>query len=881
MLYDERQDITLAAKAYPTADSWLADVDGRIFRIYDQAYVRWFRCYIREVVGIAQNVVMLGVEPVKGSGEIEYFKLGDINLVFDPFDQDSVEIDASAIGINNQTATTQQQVMSSGDIKRMMAGGTGIPASVFAPPTPQKTTVSATAVKSESASNVDDIDYDHPSEQYRNIDDDFDTIDTNLDNDTTDASHLGIDVKPDVTDDETDTHSDDAKVSAQKTDTAAADIDGAAERNDAVDSKPTDSKSKSTTSQPQPDEHQEAFHASDTVKHDGKHDTDDIPSDLFADLENVPDAETQETIEELRHMMYGDDAESFIFRDIELPDDDDEHMFYDLITGEKQKFHKMPQKTAGKKKASKRKQKNDDNGNITAKMSDDVRRSMESHIAEQQHTDDDADKQMPDDRTDDNDANIDSDVKQQHIDDDMQAAGTARDITMHDETYAVVMDDIDDDDTVNGTQPDDVPIDDNASDAVQNIDDDSKQDGDADTDDSDDDKDSDDKQNGKSPVSKRKSTSNKSTDKTGNIGKKKTTRKKKSETNNADAGNDGSDAASNGNDVKSDANASDAKGSDMSDEKPKRHLLSIDGMFDSLIEDDGYGSDVELDIDEFDLGDEAVSRINEMRDAAMRQVEEERRKAEEKEKEKAQEQSMEDTLRNIASELDIEIPNGVDAKMIVSVLDEMMMRRTAQGDVDAADASNDVEAETAADADADADADIDEATSGKKKRSSGKRSKKNVKKRDGRVERAVVDEDAVNEDSSVDGADADSKTDADQRSDADEITDAYMSMFDEQPTSDAMSVIEKFLKRYDDTVREQELRSKQMQGKVKSDGGSDDIDEVMADIEADIKASEESVKKRKSSKRKRPTSKKYVKTLHIDEESDGDDLMVETNVAAD
>ena len=874
MLYDERQDITLAAKAYPTADSWLADVDGRIFRIYDQAYVRWFRCYIREVVGIAQNVVMLGVEPVKGSGEIEYFKLGDINLVFDPFDQDSVEIDASAIGINNQTATTQQQVMSSGDIKRMMAGGTGIPASVFAPSTPQKTAVPATAVEGNSTTNVDDIDYDHPSEQYRNIDDDFDTIDTNADGDVIDVSHIDIDMKSDVTDDEIDTQ-DAAKTSEQKTDTSAADIDGAAERNDAVDSKLTDSKSKSTTSQPQPDEHQEAFHASDTVKHDGKHDTDDIPSDLFADLENAPDAETQETIDELRHMMYGDE-ESFIFRDIELPDDDDDHMFYDLITGERQKFHKMPQKTAGKKRASKRKQKKDDSGNITAKMSDDVRRSMESHIAEQQHTDDDSDKQMPDDRTDDNDANIESNIKQQHIDD-MQAAGTARDITMHDETYAVVMDDIDDDDMVDGTKQDAVPID---GDAVRNVDDDSKQDNDADADGFDDDKESDDKQHGKSPVSKRKSTSKKSIGKAGSSSKKKTTRKKKSDKDSTDDREDGSDAAGNGNDVKSDANAGDTKGSDMGDEKPKRHLLSIDGMFDSLIEDDGYGSDVELDIDEFDLGDEAVSRINEMRDAAMRQAEEERRKVEEKEKEKAQEQSMEDTLRNIASELDIEIPDGVDAKMIVSVLDEMMMRRTAQDDVDAADASNDVETDTAADADAAADADIDEATSGKKKRS-GKRSKKSVKKRDGRAERAAFDEDAVNEDSSVDGADADSKTDAEQRSDADEIADAYMSMFDEQPTSDAMSVIEKFLKRYDDTVREQELRSKQMQGKVKSDGGSDDIDDVMADIEADIKASEESVKKRKSNKRKRPTSKKYVKTLHIDEESDGDDLMVETNVAAD
>lgn len=862
VLYDERQDITLAAKAYPTADSWLADVDGRIFRIYDQAYVRWFRCYIREVVGIAQNVVMLGVEPVKGSGEIEYFKLGDINLVFDPFDQDSVEIDASAIGIGNQTASPQQQkVMSSGDIKRMMAGGTGIPASVFASTTSQKATVSTAAANSNGTESVDDIDYDHPSEQYRNIDDDFDTIDANVDDGTIDTSNLDIDVKPDVTGDETDTHSCDAKASVQKTDTDAADINEATKQGNATESKPTGGKQK-------PDEHQEEFHASDTVKHDSKQDIDDIPSDLFADLESTPDAETQETIEELRHMMYGEDEESFIFRDIELPDDDDEHMFYDLITGEKQKFHKMPQKTAGKKKASKKKQKKDDSGNITAKMSDDVRRSMESHIAEQQHTDDDSDKQMPDDRTDDNDANIDSDVKQQHIDDDMQAAGTARDITMHDETYAVVMDDIDDDDTVNGTQPDDVSIDDNASDAVQNVDDDSKQDGDADTDSFDDDKDSDDKQHGKSQVSKRKSTSNKSTGKTGSIGKKKTTRKKKSDKDSTDDREDGSDAASNGNDVKSDANASDAKGSDMGDEKPKRQLLSIDGMFDNLIEDDGYGSDVELDIDEFDLGDEAVSRINEMRDAAMRQAEEERRKAEEKEKEKAQEQSMEDTLRHIASELDIEIPDGVDAKMIVSVLDEMMMRRSKQDD---ADAANDVDAVDGGDGDK-----PDDASSDEKPVKSTKRSKNNKKKRDVRAERAVVAENAATDD----GGNGEKQDNNKQHTDADEIADAYMSMFDEQPTSDAMSVIEKFLKRYDDTVREQEMRSKQMQGKAVSNAG-DDIDDVMADIEADIKASEESVKKRKSSKRKRPTSKKYVKTLHIDEESDGDDLMVETNVAAD
>lgn len=869
VLYDERQDITLAAKAYPTADSWLADVDGRIFRIYDQAYVRWFRCYIREVVGIAQNVVMIGVEPVKGSGEIEYFKLGDINLVFDPFDQDSVEIDASAIGINNQTATMQQHVMSSGDIKRMMAGGTGIPASVFAPSTPQKAAVSATAVKGDSTTNVDDIDYDHPSEQYRNIDDDFDTIDTNADGDVIDVSHIDIDIKSDVTDDEIDTQ-DAAKTSEQKIDTSAADIDSAAERNDADENRSADGNPKPTTSQPKPDEHQESFHASDTIKHNGKQNTDDIPSDLFADLENVPDAETQETIEELRHMMYGDDEESFIFRDIELPDDDDEHMFYDLITGEKQKFHKMPQKTAGKKKASKRKQKKDDSGNITAKMSDDVRRSMESHISEQQRIDNDSDKQMPDDRTDDNDANIDSDVKQQHIDDDMQTAGTARDITMHDETYAVVMDDIDDDDTVNGTQPDDVPIDDNASDAVRNVDDDSEKDGDADTDGFDDDNDSDDDQYVENSESKRKSTSNKSTDKTGSIGKKKRTRKKKSETNNADASNDGSDAASNGNDVKSDANAGDTKGSDMGDEKPKRHLLSIDGMFDSLIEDDGYGSDVELDIDEFDLGDEAVSRINEMRDATMRQAEEERRKAEEKEKEKAQEQSMEDTLRHIASELDIEIPDGVDAKMIVSVLDEMMMRRSKQDDVDV------VNADTIVDGGGDDDDATDKATSEEKPANRKRRGKNNKKKRDERAELAVVAENATTDD----GGNGEKHDNNKQHTDADAIADAYMSMFDEQPTSDAMSVIEKFLKRYDDTVREQEMRSKQMQGKAVS-SGDDDIDDVMADIEADIKASEESVKKRKSSKRKRPTSKKYVKTLHIDEESDGDDLMVETNVAAD
>lgn len=867
MLYDERQDITLAAKAYPTADSWLADVDGRIFRIYDQAYVRWFRCYIREVVGIAQNVVMLGVEPVKGSGEIEYFKLGDINLVFDPFDQDSVEIDASAIGINNQTATTKQQVMSSGDIKRMMAGGTGIPASVFAPSTPQKTAVSATAVKSDSTTNVDDIDYDHPSEQYRNIDDDFDTIDVPSDDDGIDASHLCIDVQPTVEVQQDINPADVGNATNQQSNAASKKSkDAHVTNSDDVDKKID--KQQSSEHADKSTDQQTSFHASDTVKHGSD---DDIPSDLFADLENVPDAETQETIDELRHMMYGDEEESFIFRDIELPDENDDHMFYDLITGEKQKFHKVPPKTAGKKKASKKKQKqeSDGSGNITAKMSDNVRRSMETHLAEQQNANNIEDNPQHD-SSDDKHANADDDAKQQHGDNDMQAAGTARDITMHDETYAVVMDDIDDDDTVDGTKQDAVPID---GDAVRNVDDDREQDGDADTDGSDDDKDSDDKQHGKSPVSKRKSTSKKSIGKAGSSSKKKTTRKKKSETNNADAGNDGSDAASNGNDVKSDANAGDAKGSDMGDEKPKRHLLSIDGMFDSLIEDDGYGSDVELDIDEFDLGDEAVSRINEMRDAAMRQAGEERHKAEEKEKEKAQDQSMEDTLRNIASELDIEIPDGVDAKMIVSVLDEMMMRRTAQNDVDAADAGNDVETDTAADADADANADIDEAMPGKKKRS-GKRSKKSVKKRDGRAERAAVDEDAVNEDSSVDGADADSKTDAD------EIADAYMSMFDEQPTSDAMSVIEKFLKRYDDTVREQELRSKQMQGKVKSDGGSDDIDDVMADIEADIKASEESVKKRKSNKRKRPTSKKYVKTLHIDEESDGDDLMVETNVAA-
>ena len=231
---------------------------------------------------------------------------------------------------------------------------------------------------------------------------------------------------------------------------------------------------------------------------------------------------------------------------------------------------------------------------------------------------------------------------------------------------------------------------------------------------------------------------------------------------------------------------------------------------------------------------------------------------------------MEDTLRNIASELDIEIPDGVDAKMIVSVLDEMMMRRSKQDDVDA------VNADTIVDGGGDNDDATDKATSEEKPANRKRRGKNNKKKRDERAEQAVVAENATTDD----GGNGEKQDNNKQHNDADEIADAYMSMFDEQPTSDAMSVIEKFLKRYDDTVREQEMRSKQMQGKAVS-SGDDDIDDVMADIEADIKASEESVKKRKSSTRKRPTSKKYVKTLHIDEESDGDDLMVETNVAAD
>lgn len=859
VLYDERQDITLAAKAYPTADSWLADVDGRIFRIYDQAYVRWFRCYIREVVGIAQNVVMLGVEPVKGSGEIEYFKLGDINLVFDPFDQDSVEIDASAIGINNQTATTQQQVMSSGDIKRMMAGGTGIPASVFAPSTPQKTTVSATAVKSDSTTNVDDIDYDHPSEQYRNIDDDFDTIDVPSDDDGIDASHLGIDAQP--------------TVEAQQ-DIKPADVDNATNQQSNAASKKskdapvTDSddvdkkidKQQSSEDADKSTEQQTSFHASDTVKHDTD---DDIPSDLFADLENVPDAETQETIDELRHMMYGDEEESFIFRDIELPDENDDNMFYDLITGEKQKFHKVPPKTAGKKKASKKKQKqeSDGSGNITAKMSDDVRRNMETHLAEQQNVNN-IEENPQHDSSDDKHANADDDAKQQHGDNDMQTAGTARDITMHDETYAVVMDDIDDDDTDDDVTADDVRDDVDVSDiSEENVSDEKKDDTVASDD-------ADSAANKKEAVKRTgKCTSRKKENakvsKSG-VGKKSSNKKKGSDKGGV-SDSDGASAPSD--DMKDAVSGDDAKGSCMGDEKPKRQLLSIDGMFDDLIEDDGYGSDVELDLDEFELGDEAVSRINEMRDAAMRKAEEERQKVAEREAEQQGEQSMEDTLRHIASELDIEIPDGVDAKMIVSVLDEMMMRRTAQDDVDAAN-----------DADAVDGGDVEEpndATSGEKPAKGTRRGKNSKKKRDERAERAVIAENATTGDDNDD-----KKQDDGKHTDADEIADAYMSMFDEQPTSDAMSVIEKFLKRYDDTVREQEMRSKQMHGKAVS-SGDDDIDDVMADIEADIKASEESVKKRKSSKRKRPTSKKYVKTLHIDEESDGDDLMVETNVAAD
>ena len=871
VLYDERQDITLAAKAYPTADSWLADVDGRIFRIYDQAYVRWFRCYIREVVGIAQNVVMLGVEPVKGSGEIEYFKLGDINLVFDPFDQDSVEIDASAIGINNQTATTQQQAMSSGDIKRMMAGGTVIPASIFSPNASQQPAVTVSAVKDDDTPQVDDVDYDHPSEQYRNIDDDFDTIDMPSDDDSIDASHLGIDVQP-IVETQQDVKPDNVSNAInQQNNATSRNIDDTTvtDSNDADKKADKQKSNKQTNNQ---SEQQTSFHASDTVKHDSD---DDIPSDLFADLENVPDAETQETIDELRHMMYGDEEESFIFRDIELPDENDDHMFYDLITGEKQKFHKVPPKTAGKKKASKKKQKqeSDGSGNITAKMSDDVRRSMESHLAEQQNTDNIEDKHAD---VDDKRTNADDDVKQQHGDDDMQTAGTARDITMHDETYAVVIDDIDDADADDDVTTDDVRDDVDVSDVSEENASDEKKDDAVASDDADSaaNKKEDVKRTGKRTSRKKE---NAKVSKSG-VDKKSSNKKKGSDKGDV---SDSDGAAAPSDDMNDAVSGDDEKGSDMGDEKPKRQLLSIDGMFDNLIEDDGYGSDVELDLDEFELGDEAVSRINEMRDAAMRKAEEEeeRQKVAERKAEQQDEQSMEDTLRHIASELDIEIPDGVDAKMIVSVLDEMMMRRTAKDDVDAADAGNDVEAETAADADADANADIDEATSSKKKRS-GKRSKKSVKKRDGRAELAAVEDDTVNEDSSADGADADSKTDTDQRSDADEIADAYMSMFDEQPTSDAMSVIEKFLKRYDDTVREQELRSKQMQGKAVS-SGDDDIDDVMADIEADIKASEESVKKRKSSKRKRPTSKKYVKTLHIDEESDGDDLMVETNVAAD
>ena len=86
-------DITKVAKAYPSAKEWLDTASGLVFRIYSKGYDKWFRCYVREIVGLVQNVVMIGVEPLKGDGEIEYFIMGEVNLVFDQSDQ----ADASAM----------------------------------------------------------------------------------------------------------------------------------------------------------------------------------------------------------------------------------------------------------------------------------------------------------------------------------------------------------------------------------------------------------------------------------------------------------------------------------------------------------------------------------------------------------------------------------------------------------------------------------------------------------------------------------------------------------------------------------------------------------------------------------------------------------------
>ena len=86
-------DITKVAKAYPSAKEWLDTASGLVFRIYSKGYDKWFRCYVREIVGLVQNVVMIGVEPLKGDGEIEYFIMGEVNLVFDQSDQ----TDASAM----------------------------------------------------------------------------------------------------------------------------------------------------------------------------------------------------------------------------------------------------------------------------------------------------------------------------------------------------------------------------------------------------------------------------------------------------------------------------------------------------------------------------------------------------------------------------------------------------------------------------------------------------------------------------------------------------------------------------------------------------------------------------------------------------------------
>lgn len=192
-------DITKVAKAYPSAKEWLDTASGLVFRIYSKGYDKWFRCYVREIVGLVQNVVMIGVEPLKGDGEIEYFIMGEVNLVFDQSDQ----TDASAMTeLRKSIASDLRRADGdNGDSKRKDSkhdaslhmptvtldefigsmlgndGGTGEPAAVPVP-SAEKPRMSRRVAdkKNDDTSKVPDGNSNGNDDDIANIDDMFDDI---------------------------------------------------------------------------------------------------------------------------------------------------------------------------------------------------------------------------------------------------------------------------------------------------------------------------------------------------------------------------------------------------------------------------------------------------------------------------------------------------------------------------------------------------------------------------------------------------------------------------------------------------------------------------------------------------------------------------------